>query len=88
MEIKAEVLLKATKVDGVYTADPNLEPGAERLSRVRYREVLERGLRVMDATAISLCMDHQMPIIVFDVRDPRNIGRIVRGEDVGSVVAG
>jgi len=88
MEIKADVLLKATKVDGVYTADPNVEPTAERLPRVRYLEVLERGLKVMDATAISLCMDQQMPIVVFDVRDPRNIGRIVRGEEVGSVVTG
>ncbi len=88
MEIKADVLLKATKVDGVYSADPYLEPTAERLPRLRYLEVLERGLKVMDATAISLCMDHQMPIVVFDVRDPRNIGRIVRGEEVGSVVAG
>ena len=86
MEIKADVLLKATKVDGIYTADPHVDPRAQRLSHVRYLEVLERGLKVMDATAISLCMDHRMPIIVFDVRDPANIGRIVRGEEVGSLV--
>ncbi len=86
MELKADVLLKATKVDGIYTADPHVDPSAQRLPRVRYIEVLERGLKVMDATAISLCMDHRMPIVVFDVRDPRNIGRIVRGESVGSVV--
>ena len=86
MELKADVLLKATKVDGIYTADPHLDPTAQRLPRVRYIEVLERGLKVMDATAISLCMDHRMPIVVFDVRDPGNIGRIVRGEPVGSVV--
>jgi uridylate kinase len=86
MELKCDVLLKATKVDGIYTADPHLDASAERLPRVRYLEVLERGLKVMDATAISLCMDHRMPIVVFDVRDPANIGRIVRGEPVGSIV--
>jgi len=87
MEVKAEVLLKATKVDGVYTADPVKDPSAERLDRVGYLEVLERGLKVMDATAISLCMDNRLPIIVFNVRQPGNIRRIVLGEDVGSVVS-
>jgi uridylate kinase len=88
MEIKAEVLLKATKVDGVYTADPVQDPSAERLERVKYLEVLKRGLRVMDTTAISLCMENGLPIVVFNVRESGNIRRIVLGEDVGSVVSG
>ena len=88
MEIKAEVLLKATKVDGVYTADPVADPTALKIERIRYIEALERGLKIMDATAISLCMDHALPIIVFNVRDPANISRILMGENVGSVVTG
>ena len=88
MEVKAEVLLKATKVDGVYTADPMTDPNAELLHRVRYLEVLERGLRVMDTTAISLCMDNQLPIVVFNVRKSGNFRRIVLGEDIGSMVTG
>lgn len=88
MEIKAEVLLKATKVDGVYTADPVADPTARKIERIRYIEALERGLKIMDATAISLCMDHALPIIVFNVHDPANISRIVMGEKVGSVVTG
>ena len=87
MEVKAEVLLKATKVDGVYTADPVSDPAARLLKKVRYLEVLERGLKVMDTTAISLCMDNKLPIVVFNVRQPGNIRRIVLGESVGSVVA-
>jgi len=87
MEIKAEVLLKATKVDGVYTADPMTDPNAEKLERVGYLEALERGLKVMDTTAISLCMDNRLPIVVFDLGEPSNITRIVRGESVGSVVS-
>jgi len=87
MEVKAEVLLKATKVDGVYSADPVEDPTARRLKKLRYLEVLERGLKVMDATAISLCMDNRLPIVVFNVREPGNIRRIVLGEDVGSTVA-
>ena len=86
MEIKAEVLLKATKVDGVYTADPMTDPTAEKLEKVGYLEALERGLKVMDTTAISLCMDNRLPIVIFNVREPANITRIVCGEEVGSVV--
>ena len=86
MELKAEVLLKATKVDGVYTADPMKDPDARFLPRLNYLEVLEKGLRVMDSTAISLCMDNNLPIVVFNIADPRNIRRIVQGEQVGSVV--
>jgi len=88
MEVKAEVLLKATKVDGVYTSDPVKDPGARKLDRVGYLEALERGLKVMDTTAISLCMDNDLPIVIFNVHEPENILRIVCGEKIGSIVAG
>jgi uridylate kinase len=87
MEMRADVLLKATKVNGIYTADPVTNPDAEMLERVGYLEVLERGLKVMDTTAITLCMDNALPIIVFNIRKPGNIRRIVLGERVGSLVA-
>jgi uridylate kinase len=88
MEIKAEVLLKATKVDGVYTADPMTDPTATKLKRVRYLEALERGLKVMDTTAISLCMDNSLPIVVFNLNKKGNLARLFRGERVGTVVQG
>ena len=88
MEIKADILLKATKVDGIYTADPMKDPEATLIKKVGYLEVLERGLRVMDTTAISLCMDNQMPIGIFNVLTPGNLRRVVMGEDIGSVVGG
>jgi uridylate kinase len=88
MEVKAEVLLKATKVDGVYTADPVVDPNAEFIERLGYMEVLDRSLRVMDNTAISLCMDNGLPIVVFNVRRQGNIRRIVLGERIGSLVSG
>jgi uridylate kinase len=87
VEIGAEAILKATKVDGVYTADPARDPGAARLARVGYIEVLNRGLAVMDSTAISLCMDNKLPIVVFDLTRRGNIRRIVMGEPVGSIVS-
>lgn len=87
LEIKAEVLLKATKVDGIYDADPVKEPAARRYERVSYQEVLERGLRVMDAAAISLCRENGLPIIVFNIRQEGNIRRVILGEPIGSVVA-
>ncbi|ANM32012.1 uridylate kinase [Acidobacteria bacterium Mor1] len=87
MEIKAEVLLKATKVDGVYTKDPMKHDDAEFLPKISYLKALELGLQVMDATAISLCMDNKLPIVVFDVKQSGNIRRIVLGESVGSVVS-
>jgi len=87
MEIKAEVLLKATKVDGIYTADPVTNPDAKFLRHVGYLEALERELRVMDTTAISLCMDNKLPIVVFNIREPRNIRRIIAGEEIGSRVS-
>ncbi len=86
MEIKADVILKATKVDGIYTADPIKHPDATRLEEITYLQVLEQGLQVMDATAISLCMDNRLPIIVFNLRTPGNLRRAVLGEAVGSIV--
>ena len=86
MEVRAEVLLKATKVDGIYTADPVKDPTATKIKRIGYLEVVERGLKVMDTTAITLCMDNDLPIVVFNIREPGNITRIIRGEDVGSIV--
>lgn len=88
MEMKAELLLKATRVDGVYTADPEKDPKAILLPEITYLSALEKGLQVMDATAISLCMDNQMPIVVFNMRHTGNIRRIVMGETVGSWVRG
>ena len=87
VEIGAEAILKATKVDGIYTADPAKDKTAVRLPRVGYIEVLNRGLQVMDTTAISLCMDNKLPIVVFDLTRRGNIRRIVMGEPVGSVVS-
>jgi uridylate kinase len=86
VEIGADVIMKATKVDGIYSADPAREANAERLPTVTYIEVLNRRLEVMDTTAISLCMDNKLPIVVFDLTRPGNIARIVCGEPVGSIV--
>jgi uridylate kinase len=80
LEIKADIILKATKVDGVYSADPMTDATAELFNEITYRQVLERELKVMDASAISLCMDNNLPIIVFNMREPGNITRVVQGE--------
>jgi uridylate kinase len=80
LEIKADVIMKATKVDGVYSADPMTDATAELFNEITYRQVLERQLKVMDASAISLCMDNNLPIIVFNMRSPGNIKRVVTGE--------
>jgi uridylate kinase len=80
LEIRADVIMKATKVDGVYSADPMMDATAERYNEITYRQVLERELKVMDASAISLCMDNNLPIIVFNMREPGNISRVVLGE--------
>ena len=85
-EIGAEAVLKATRVDGVYTADPERDPDARLLPQVTYQEALEKRLRVMDATAFSLCMENRMPIHVFNLGGKGNILRVLRGEQVGSVV--
>jgi uridylate kinase len=87
MEIKAEVILKGTKVDGVYTADPLLDPAATKYPTISYLQVLERQLKVMDATAISLCMDNKLPIVVFNLREPGNVRRVVMGEAIGTTVS-
>ena len=86
VEIGADAIIKATKVDGIYSADPARDENAERLPKVTYIEVLNRRLEVMDTTAISLCMDNKLPIVVFDLTRSGNIKRIVCGEPVGSVV--
>ena len=86
MEVKAEVILKATQVDGIYSADPRKDPKAEKIDAITYLEVLEKGLKVMDATAISLCMDNHLPIIVFNLGVRGNIMRAVLGEKIGSIV--
>src|SRR2546426_10109508 len=86
-EIRADAIIKATKVDGIYTADPKLDRNARRLEKVTYIEVLNQGLGVMDTTAISLCMDNKLPIIVFDLTQAGNIKRLVLGEPVGSIVS-
>jgi uridylate kinase len=87
MEIKAEVILKATRVDGVYDADPEKVRSAKKIERISYIDVLQKGLAVMDSTAISLCMDNKMPIIIFSMNVEGNIRRVVMGEKVGSTVS-
>lgn len=87
MEIGAEVILKATKVDGVYDADPLKHQGAKRFGELTYIEVLNQELKVMDSTAISLCMDNHLPIIVFNIMEKGNIKRVVCGEDIGTLVS-
>jgi uridylate kinase len=87
MEIKAEVILKGTKVDGVYTADPMLDSTATKYAAISYLQVLERQLKVMDATAISLCMDNKLPIVVFNLREAGSIRRVVLGEPIGTTVS-
>jgi uridylate kinase len=86
MEMRAEVILKGTKVDGVYTADPLKVKDAKRYETISYLEVLEKGLKVMDATAISLCMDNKLPIVVFDLRESGNLRRVIMGDPVGTTV--
>ena len=86
LEIKAGAILKATKVDGIYSADPMKDRNAKRFHRIRYLDVLKKGLEVMDATAISLCKDNKLPIIVFSLKKHGNILRAVMGEDIGTTV--
>jgi uridylate kinase len=87
-EIGVEVILKATKVDGIYDADPQKKPDAKRFAQITYLEALQKRLKVMDSTAFSLCMDNKMPIIVFDLFKPHNLRRVVLGEKVGTLVTG
>jgi uridylate kinase len=86
MEVKAEIILKGTKVDGIYDSDPVKNPSARRFDSLTYLEVLQRGLRVMDTTAISLCMENRLPIIVYNLRQEGLLQRIVLGEKVGTIV--
>ena len=86
MEMKADVILKGTKVDGIYTADPMLNPDATKYDDISYLKVLAEGLKVMDATAISLCMDNKLPIVVFNLRTRGNLRRVIMGEPVGTTV--
>jgi uridylate kinase len=86
VEIGADAILKATKVDGIYTADPKLDPAAKRFERLDYLEVLQRGLQVMDSTALALCMDNGLPIVVFDMNVEGNVRRVVMGEPIGTIV--
>ena len=87
MEIKAEVILKATKVDGIYSADPVTNPEATKFDTLTYLDVLDRRLKVMDATAISLCMDNKLPIVVFNLRTHGNMRRAIMGEPIGTTVS-
>ena len=88
MEVKADVILKATKVDGVYDTDPMIHKKAKRFEKLSYIEVLNRGLKIMDATAISLCMDNDLPIIVFNLTQKGNIVRVVLGQKIGTIIGG
>lgn len=87
MEIKADVIMKATRVNGVYDADPRLVTDAKMFETISYLDILKRGLKVMDATAISLCRENNLPIVVFNLTVPGNIKRVVQGEKVGSLVS-
>jgi uridylate kinase len=88
MEIGAEVILKATKVDGVYSSDPMKDPAAKKYKTVTYIDVLKKGLSIMDSTAISLCMDNNLPIVVFNLRGKGNIRKIIQGKQIGTLVRG
>jgi uridylate kinase len=88
MEINAQVILKGTKVDGMYSADPKKDPNAVKLPQLTYIDVLQKGLQVMDATAISLCMDNKLPIIVFDLTVEGNIKKVIGGHEIGTIVQG
>lgn len=88
VEIHAQVILKATRVDGVYDADPEVHPEAQRFSQIGYTELLSNRLQALDATAVSLAMDNEMPIVVFDMTVPGNIARAVRGDRIGTLISG
>lgn len=86
IEIGADVILKGTRVDGVYTADPEKDPSATKYTRVTYKECLDKNLRIMDMTAFALCMENNLPIIVFDMNRPGNLTKVVMGEEVGTII--
>ena len=86
VEIDADVILKGTRVDGIYTADPEMDASAKRYERISFNEVYEKGLKVMDMTAFTLCNENNLPIVVFDMNKPGNLQRLVEGESIGTVV--
>jgi uridylate kinase len=88
MEINAEIILKATKVDGIYDKDPMIHKDAKKYNEISYLEVLNKGLKVMDATAVSLCMDNKLPMIIFDLTKSGNIKKVVLGEEIGTTIRG
>lgn len=88
IEIKAEVILKGTRVDGIYTADPEKDPSAKKYSTITFNECISKNLKVMDMTAFTLCMENELPIIVFDMNSPGNLLKVVTGEKVGTLVKG
>ena len=88
IELDADVILKGTRVDGIYTADPEKDASATRFDKISFADVIAKGLNVMDATAFTLCQENDLPIIVFDINEPQNLQRIVRGENVGTLVEG
>jgi uridylate kinase len=88
MEINAEIILKATKVDGIYDKDPMVHQDARKYQEINYLEVLNKGLKVMDATAVSLCMDNKLPMIIFNLTKTGNIKRVVLGEEIGTIIKG
>jgi uridylate kinase len=88
IEIKADVILKGTRVDGIYTADPEKDPTATKYESITFQDCISKNLRVMDMTAFTLCMENDLPIVVFDMNKPGNVRRVVSGEDVGTLVTG
>ncbi|MEO6923107.1 MAG: UMP kinase, partial [Bryocella sp.] len=86
MEIGAEVLLKATSVEGIYSADPKVDPDATMFDQITYMDILKMNMRVMDTTAVSLCKDNNLPMIIFSMRERGNIGRVIAGEKLGTLV--
>jgi len=88
VEINADVLLKGTRVDGVYTSDPEKNPDAKKFGKVSFEEVISKRLKVMDSTAFTLCRDNNLPIIVFDMNKPGNLAKVVKGEDIGTIISG
>jgi uridylate kinase len=88
IEVNADVILKGTRVDGIYSADPEKEPDATKFERLTFQECITKNLRVMDMTAFTLCMENKLPIIVFDINKPGNLLKVVTGERVGTIVSG
>ncbi len=86
IEIEADVIIKGTRVDGVYSSDPEIEKGASRFSELSYMDFVKRGLKVMDSTAVTLCMENKLPIVIFNMLEPGNLRRLIEGEEVGTVV--